>query len=44
MYGAGEVRRKIHDAFDVWARQSKLTFEEQYNPEADIQVLFTRYI
>lgn len=39
---AGRVRRVISDALNVWARGSRLKFQEQLSAVADIQVLFTR--
>uniref|UniRef100_A0A336L9G6 CSON002198 protein n=1 Tax=Culicoides sonorensis TaxID=179676 RepID=A0A336L9G6_CULSO len=36
----GHVRRILRDALEVWASNSKLTFRETSNPDADIQVLF----
>ncbi|KAG4072526.1 hypothetical protein HA402_004615 [Bradysia odoriphaga] len=38
----GQVRRVLHEALDVWARSSPLTFQEVYSDEADIQVLFAK--
>lgn len=37
---AGQVRRVLRDALEVWARESRLTFQEVYSEKADIQVLF----
>lgn len=42
MPNAGQVRRVLHEAFDVWARSSILTFQEVLDPNADIQVLFAK--
>lgn len=41
---AGQVRRVLTEALDVWSRSSRLTFQEVYSEEADIQVLFARYV
>lgn len=38
----GQVRRVLHEALDVWARSSKLTFQEVYSDQAEIQVLFAK--
>ncbi|KAJ6648581.1 Matrix metalloproteinase-2, partial [Pseudolycoriella hygida] len=38
----GQVRRVLHEALDVWARSSPLTFQEVYSDQADIQVLFAK--
>lgn len=38
----GQVRRVLHEALDVWARSSPLTFKEVNSDEADIQVLFAK--
>lgn len=42
MQDAGQVRRVLKQALDVWQRSSKLTFREVYSAQADIQVLFAR--
>ncbi|GAB0099049.1 Matrix metalloproteinase-2 [Sergentomyia squamirostris] len=39
---SGQVRRVLHEALSVWARNSKLTFREMNSNKADIQVLFAR--
>lgn len=39
---AGQVRRVLTEALDVWARGSRLTFQEVYSEDADIQVLFAK--
>ncbi|XP_055537460.1 matrix metalloproteinase-2 [Wyeomyia smithii] len=39
---AGQVRRVLHEALDLWAQNANLTFREVYSSEADIQVLFAR--
>lgn len=39
---AGQVRRILSEALDVWSRGSRLTFQEVYSKDADIQVLFAR--
>lgn len=38
----GQVRRVLTEALDVWARGSRLTFQEVYSEDADIQVLFAK--
>lgn len=42
MADAGKVRRILKEALDVWSRGSRLTFQEVYSTDADIQVLFAR--
>ncbi|XP_031640524.1 matrix metalloproteinase-2 isoform X2 [Contarinia nasturtii] len=37
-----KVRRILGEALDVWSRGSRLTFQEVYSKDADIQVLFAR--
>ncbi|XP_058832598.1 matrix metalloproteinase-2 isoform X1 [Topomyia yanbarensis] len=39
---AGQVRRVLHEALDLWSQNANLTFREVYSSEADIQVLFAR--
>lgn len=39
---AGQVRRVLSDALDVWSRGSRLTIQEMYSEDADIQVLFVK--
>lgn len=39
---AGQVRRILSEALDVWSRGSRLTFQEVHSEDADIQVLFAR--
>lgn len=39
---AGKVRQILGEALDVWSRGSRLTFQEVYDKNADIQVLFAR--
>lgn len=40
---AGQVRRILSESLDVWARNSKLTFQEIHpRDDADIQVSFVR--
>lgn len=39
---AGRVRQILGEALDVWSRGSRLTFQEVYSKDADIQVLFAR--
>lgn len=39
---AFKVRLLFSDAFDKWARVSRLTFEELNSTEADIQITFER--
>lgn len=38
----GRVRQILSEALDVWSRGSRLTFQEVYSKDADIQVLFAR--
>lgn len=38
----GQVRRVLTEALDVWSRGSRLTFQEVYSEDADIQVLFAK--
>lgn len=42
MANAGQVRRILREALDVWSRGSRLTFQEVLSKDADIQVLFAR--
>lgn len=39
---AGQVRRVLTEALDVWSRGSRLTFNEVQSSDADIQVLFAK--
>lgn len=39
----GQVRQILSEALDVWSRGSRLTFQEVYSKDADIQILFARY-
>lgn len=39
----GKVRQILSEALDVWSRGSRLTFQEVYSKDADIQILFARY-
>lgn len=39
---AGQVRRVLSEALDVWSRNSKLQFEEVYSDKANIQVMFAK--
>ncbi|XP_058056732.1 matrix metalloproteinase-2-like [Anopheles bellator] len=39
---AGQVRRILHEALDLWARHANINFREVYSSEADLQVLFAR--
>lgn len=41
-YSTGTVRRVLHDALNVWAKNSKLTFREVNGDDADILVSFVR--
>lgn len=38
----GQTRRILHEALDVWSKNSKLNFQEVYSDEADIQVMFAK--
>lgn len=38
----GQTRRILHEALDVWSKNSKLNFRETLSPDADIQVLFAK--
>lgn len=40
----GQVRRVLSEALDVWSRGSVLTFKEVRSSDADIQVLFARWV
>lgn len=39
---AGQTRRILHEALEVWSKNSKLNFQEVLSTEADIQVLFAK--
>uniref|UniRef100_A0A182KDM7 Peptidase metallopeptidase domain-containing protein n=1 Tax=Anopheles christyi TaxID=43041 RepID=A0A182KDM7_9DIPT len=39
---AGQVRRILYEALDLWAQHANINFREVYSTEADIQVLFAR--
>ncbi|XP_038107614.1 matrix metalloproteinase-2 isoform X2 [Culex quinquefasciatus] len=39
---AGQVRRVLHEALDLWAQNANISFREVYSSQADIQVLFAR--
>ena len=39
---AGQVRRVLSEALDVWSRNSKLNFQEVHDDKADIQVMFAK--
>uniref|UniRef100_A0A1Y9IVB7 Peptidase metallopeptidase domain-containing protein n=1 Tax=Anopheles minimus TaxID=112268 RepID=A0A1Y9IVB7_9DIPT len=39
---AGQVRRILHEALDLWSQHANINFREVYSTDADIQVLFAR--
>ncbi|XP_035789991.1 matrix metalloproteinase-24-like isoform X2 [Anopheles albimanus] len=39
---AGQVRRILYEALDLWSRHANISFRETYSTEADIQVMFAR--
>lgn len=41
---AGQTRRILHEALGVWSKNSKLNFRESLSPDADIQVLFAKWV
>lgn len=40
----GQTRRILHEALSVWSKNSKLNFRETLSPDADIQVLFAKWV
>lgn len=38
----GQTRRILHEALEVWSKNSKLNFREVLSSDADIQVLFAK--